>query len=81
MEKSFQIHFQKRSNMLDYILELIYPTKCGICGKICKDAICKKCEIKLKKYEINLTVKNNNCYCERMNLFKYECIIRKNNFK
>ena len=37
--------------MLEYISELIYPTTCGICGKICREAICKKCELKLKEFE------------------------------
>ena len=32
--------------MLEYILELIYPTVCGFCGNACKEAVCKKCEIK-----------------------------------
>jgi len=63
--------------MLDYILELIYPTTCGICDKICKEALCKKCELKLKKYEINLIRKNRNMYfTESMHIFRYESIIR-----
>lgn len=63
--------------MINYILELLYPTKCGICGRICKEGICKKCEIKLKKYEINLIIKNNSYYRESMHLYRYEGIIRK----
>ena len=31
------------------LLNLIYPRTCGICGKINKDLLCKKCEIQLKK--------------------------------
>ncbi|MBO4816018.1 MAG: ComF family protein [Clostridia bacterium] len=63
--------------MLEYILELIYPTTCGFCGKICKDAICKKCELELKQYEINLIRKNKKYYKESMHLYKYEGTIRK----
>ena len=63
--------------MLEYILELIYPTTCGFCGKICKDAICKKCELKLKEYEINLIRKNKKYYQESIHLYRYDGIIRK----
>lgn len=64
--------------MLDYILELIYPCTCGICDKICKEALCKKCEIQLKKHEINVIKKyNNKHFDESIHIFKYEDIIRK----
>ncbi len=63
--------------IINYILELIYPTTCGICGKICKDALCKKCELRLKKYEINCIKKTKkNYYNESLHIFKYEGIIR-----
>ncbi len=64
--------------MLDYILELIYPTTCGFCDKICKEALCKKCELKLKKHEINLKLKNKKMYFnESIHIFRYDDIIRK----
>ena len=63
------------NNLINNILELIYPPTCGICGNICKDYICKKCSIKIKQYEIN-----NNCtsiyFDEIYSIFKYEGIIR-----
>ena len=63
--------------MLEYILELMFPTTCGICGKICKEALCKKCKLKLKNYEINLIIKNKKMYFnESMHIFKYDDIIR-----
>ena len=34
------------------ILDLIYPPKCGICGKISKDFLCAKCVILLEKQAI-----------------------------
>ena len=40
--------------ILENVLNLIFPIKCGICGKIGLP-ICNDCEILLKKYEINLT--------------------------
>lgn len=63
--------------MFENILELIYPTVCGFCGKICKEAICKKCEIKLKKYELDVIRINKKYYNESMHLFKYDGEIRK----
>lgn len=65
--------------MLENILEYIYPSVCGICGKICKDNICQKCSINLKKYEIkNKTAikKNEKYFNELLCIFKYEDIIR-----
>ncbi len=66
--------------MKESILNLIYPKVCGICEKICKEALCKKCEVALEKYKID-NIKNctNNKkvhfdYC--INMLKYESIIR-----
>ena len=39
---------------------MIYPPKCGICGKLDKNFLCKKCEIMLKKELKNQTKDNNN---------------------
>ena len=39
--------------ILENVLNLIFPIKCGICGKIGLP-ICNDCEKLLKKYEINL---------------------------
>lgn len=63
--------------MLESILELIFPTTCGFCDKICKDALCKKCELKLKKYQINLLKKHKKMsFNESMHIFRYEDLIR-----
>lgn len=63
--------------MLNNILELIYPNVCGICGEICKDSLCKKCENAIEKYKIDLISKNKKMYfCESMHIFKYDDIIR-----
>ena len=35
------------------MLELIYPSVCGICEKIDKEYLCEECKEKLKKYCIN----------------------------
>ena len=59
------------------ILDLIYPPVCGICGKINKNNLCKKCEDKIKKYEINKIeeVKNKN-FEYQIKVLKYEDIVR-----
>ncbi len=67
--------------IINNFLDLVYPPVCGICENICKDYICKKCIIKIKKYKI----KRKNIYKvrdkskffdEACHIFKYEDIIR-----
>ena len=68
------------NKIFNYILELIYPNVCGVCKKISKESLCKKCEIKIKQYEINKVkeYKDNQFYFdESLHIFKYEDIIRK----
>lgn len=63
--------------MLNNILDLLYPNVCGICGEICKDSLCKKCENAIKKYKIDLISKNPKMYFdESMHIFKYDEITR-----
>lgn len=60
-------------------MNLIYPPKCGICGKICKESLCKKCEKKLESNTIWEIKENQNPYMffeELISIFKYEGIIR-----
>ena len=68
------------NKIFNSILELIYPNVCGVCKKICKESLCKKCEIKIKQYKINKVkeYKKNQFYFEEsIHIFKYEDIIRK----
>lgn len=61
------------------ILNLIYPTVCGICGKINSDSLCRKCEIRLNK-EINIYIEkrvSDKYFNELISVFKYEGQIRK----
>lgn len=61
----------------NFILNLLYPPVCGFCDKICKEHLCKKCEIKIKKYEINsIYIINNKYFNEIFYIFKYKDIIR-----
>ena len=67
--------------MFETILNLIYPETCGICNKICKESLCKKCELVIKQYEIKKLIyckKDNKKYFDYIfNTLKYEDIIRK----
>lgn len=63
--------------MLQQILNLIYPQTCGMCEKICKEPICKKCKNKLNEL---LVCKINNYsdknFTRHLYLFRYDGIIR-----
>lgn len=62
------------------VSNLIYPPKCGVCGKLSEDFLCKKCmrilqnEEKFKVEKVFYEEKNFN---EHMYFFKYEGIIRR----
>ena len=62
------------------LLDLIYPPVCGICDKINKKNSCKRCELKIKKYEINKIedYRNDNLkyFDYQIKVFRYENIIR-----
>ena len=59
------------------ILNLIYPPVCGICGKINKKNLCKKCELEIKKYELNIIEKSTNRYFDyQVKILKYENMVR-----
>lgn len=63
------------------LLDLIYPPVCGICNQINKKNLCKKCELKIKKYEINKIEDYRNdkhkYFDYQIKMFRYENIIRK----
>lgn len=65
--------------MLETILEQIFPTTCGICGKINKESLCKKCRANLNKKLICKTQYKyiNGEFIKYMYLFKYEEELRK----
>ena len=55
-------------NFFDHALEIIFPPKCGICGKIGERYICNNC--------YNMFVINKSYNRERFHMLKYEGIIR-----
>ncbi len=63
---------------LIFILDLIYPPVCGFCDKINKNALCKKCENKLKQEE-KFTVEKilEDKFEEQIYFFPYAGFVRK----
>ena len=70
--------------IINYIINLIYPNVCGICDKISKEDLCRKCEIQLNNIaKINLDIYKNKNFVKHLYIFKYEGIIKERliNFK
>ena len=61
----------RKELILEKILDLIFPPKCGLCGKIGTD-ICDECYKKIQQYQLKFNYKSDKCFC-----YKYEEIIRK----
>ena len=60
------------------VSNLIYPTVCGVCGKIASVPLCKKCELVLRRQaEINIIQEEDKYFNELMYVFKYEGQVRK----
>ena len=69
---------------INYVINLIFPNVCGICDKICKESLCKKCEIKLNNIVQNKIDKYTDKNFEKhLYIFKYEGTIKEKliNFK
>ena len=68
-------------NLRSYILNIIFPPVCGMCGKFNKDFLCKKCELLLKNesnFEIDrLDFLNGLFFSNHIYFFKYQGMIRK----
>ena len=67
-------------NILDKILNLVYPQVCSICGKLSTKSLCNKCKVKLKKEFLfktdSYTEELNKNFIEHYYFFKYEDLIR-----
>lgn len=56
---------------------MIYPNVCGICEKICKDNLCKRCEINLKQLSnIQVEYHKNSYFHKHISIFPYRGIIK-----
>jgi competence protein ComFC len=63
--------------MLEKFLDFLYPRTCGICGKICKEELCIKCNYELKKIDrTRIDIYKDRHFTFHSYLFKYEGIIR-----
>lgn len=65
---------------MNKILDLIYPPVCGVCGKLDKNSICKKCEIRLNRqaiFGIDDYSRKMRFFSEHIYIFKYDGEIRK----
>lgn len=66
--------------MFEKILNLIFPNVCGFCNKIDKNSLCKNCELRLAKYEINCIkdyTKDSKKYFDyQYSALRYENIVR-----
>ena len=61
-------------------MDLIYPPKCGICGKLNENFLCNKC-YKMLENDAKFSIeKNRNIeseFDEHIYMFKYEGLIRR----
>ena len=65
--------------MLEKLQNLIYPQKCGLCGKLDENSLCKKCQKILENEAICEIEENKNPYmdfCELISIFQYDGIVR-----
>ncbi len=66
--------------MIKILLDLFYPQTCGICGKLNKNAICRKCEIRLNKnamFGIDNYSEISSYFDEHLYIFGYAGEVRK----
>lgn len=64
--------------IVNFLLELIYPNVCGICGDINKESLCTECNEKIMKIETSrIEEYKNKKFENHAYLFKYEGNIRK----
>ena len=67
-------------NFYNNILDFIFPPVCGVCGKLCQDYLCRKCQKVLEnqsKFIIDENQDFNQNFNKHLYIFKYEGIIRK----
>lgn len=62
---------------INYAINLIFPNACGICDRICKENLCKKCEIKLNNIKkVKIDTYNDKYFKKHLYIFKYDSIIK-----
>jgi competence protein ComFC len=71
---------RRNLTLVSYVLNLIYPPICGICGKFDANFLCKRCEKQLEsqaKFRIEKKANKNYYFQEHLYIFEYQGIIRK----
>lgn len=64
--------------MLEFVLDFLFPPACVVCGKIDKNWLCPKCQIRVERLEKSCEVQiENKKYEKLLYIFKYESLIRK----
>jgi len=64
-------------SFINHAINLIFPNVCGICDKICKEDLCKKCELKLKKIQkFKIDNYKDKNFRKHLYIFEYEGIIK-----
>ena len=65
--------------MQSFFVELLFPAKCGFCGKLNTEFLCKKCEIKIQKENSNaeIRVADNTFFKYHLYSYLYQGTIRK----
>lgn len=68
---------EKEKTLLEKIKNILFPTVCGICGRIDKQPLCSICSKKIEKLS-SITIKEvqNKNFSKQAYLFKYGGIIR-----
>ena len=62
---------------INHAIDLIFPNVCGICDRICKDDLCKKCEIQLNNIaKVKIDKYNDKNFKKHLYIFKYKGIIK-----
>lgn len=68
---------QKVLWFINHAINLIFPNVCGICDEICKEDLCKKCEIELNNIaKVKIDKYNDKNFKKHLYIFKYEGIIK-----
>ena len=66
--------------LVPFILNLIYPPTCGICGKLNSNFLCNKCQKQLEsqaKFKIEKNQDTHYYFQEHLYIFEYPGMIRK----
>lgn len=62
---------------INHVINLIYPNVCGICDRLCREDLCKKCEINLNSLvKCKIDKYKNKSFRKHLYIFKYEGIIK-----